>query len=97
MCRKEKNYFFPPFSGGKGWKKRVLQLLLNTVEAGDQELRPGGLSWGYEGVHVTTGTPKNGLWVSAAESTSGVEGTFFGREEEISKIPLLYEPNLMDC
>lgn len=61
VCRKEKNYFFPPFSGGKGWKKRVLQLLLNTVEAGDQELRPGGLSWGYEGVHVTTGTPKNGL------------------------------------
>lgn len=28
---------------------------------------------------------------------SGVEGTSFGREEEISKIPLLYEPNLMDC
>lgn len=78
-------------------KKRVLQLLLNTVEAGDQELRPGGLSWGYEDVHVTTGTPKNGLWVSAAESTSGVEGTFFGREEEISKIPLLDQPNLMDC
>lgn len=61
VCRKEKNYFFPPFSGGKGWKKIVLQLLLNTVEAGDQKLRPDGLSWGYEGVHITTGTPKNGL------------------------------------
>lgn len=69
------------------------------VAAGDQELRPGSLSRGYEGVHVTTGTPKNGLGVSAAESmfASGVEGTSFGREEEISKIPLLYEPNLMDC
>lgn len=73
-----------------------MQLLLDMLVVGEQEVRPSGLSWGYEGVHVATDTPKNGLGVSAVESmfANGVEGTSFGREEGILKIPLLHEPNL---